>query len=41
MENNGMYGALRIVSYVVLLSMAGSFLYAAYITLTHWTGIGV
>jgi hypothetical protein len=41
MENNGMYGTMRIVSYVVLLAMVGAFVYVAYITLSHWTGIGV
>lgn len=41
MENNGAYGTARIISYVVLLAMAGAFVYVGYITLTHWTGIGV
>lgn len=41
MGSDGIYVSLRIVSYVVLLAMVGAFVYAAYITLSHWTGIGV
>ena len=32
---------IKIVGYVVLAAMAGAMLYAAWISLTHWTGIGV
>ena len=35
------YTPLKIVGYVVLALMAVAILYAGYITLTHWTGIGV
>lgn len=32
---------MKIVGYVVLALMAIAVIYAAYITLTHWAGIGV
>lgn len=41
MHGEGFFAPLRIVSYVVLAAMAGTVLYAAWISLTHWTGIGV
>ena len=36
-----MHGPLRLVSYVIVASMAGAVLYAFYISVTYWTGIGV
>ncbi len=36
-----MHGPLRVVSYVIVASMAGAVLYAVYISVTYWTGIGV
>jgi hypothetical protein len=41
MTANAMYTSLKVVGYVVVLSMIGSLAFAAYISLTHWTGIGV
>ncbi len=32
---------MKIVGYIVLLLMAIAIIYAGYITLTHWAGIGV
>lgn len=36
-----MHGPLKLVSYVIVLLMAAAVLYAAYISVTYWTGIGV
>lgn len=36
-----MHGPLKLVSYVIVLLMALAVLYAAYISVTYWTGIGV
>ena len=36
-----MHGLLKLVSYLIVLLMILSVLYAAYISLTHWSGIGV
>lgn len=33
--------SIRVVSYVVLLLLAAAIGWGAYITLKHWTGIGV
>lgn len=33
--------ACKVISYVVLLSMLGSLAFAGYITVLHWSGIGV
>lgn len=35
------YTPMKIVGYIVLLLMAVAIIYAGYITLTHWAGIGV
>lgn len=35
------YTPVKIVGYVVLVLMAVAIVYAGYITLTHWSGIGV
>lgn len=35
------HGPLKLVSYVIVLLMALAVLYAAYISVTYWTGIGV
>ncbi len=35
------YTPLKIVGFVVLALMAVAVIYSAYITVTHWTGIGV
>lgn len=36
-----MHGALKIFSYVVLLLMAVAMLYAGYISIDNWSGVGV
>jgi hypothetical protein len=36
-----MHGPLKLVSYVIVLLMALSVAYGAYISVTYWTGIGV
>jgi hypothetical protein len=41
MHGEGFYTPLRIVSFIVLVAMVAAALYAAWISLTHWTGIGV
>jgi len=33
--------SLKVLSYVVLLAMLATVVYAAYIAVTHWSGIGV
>lgn len=33
--------SLRVVSHIVLLTMAASIVYAAWITLMYWSGINV
>ena len=35
------YTPMKIVGYVVLALMAIAIIYAGYISLTHWAGIGV
>lgn len=37
----GLYGSLRVLSYAVLLLMLGSMGYAMFISLVHWSEIGV
>lgn len=41
MQQKKFYGPLRIVSYVVLLLMASGIIYAASISILHWSGISV
>jgi hypothetical protein len=41
MEKRGLYGPLRIVSWVVVLAMAAAIGYAGGISVVHWSGIGV
>ncbi len=36
-----MYTSLKVVGYVVVLAMIGTLAFAAYVALTHWSGIGV
>ena len=36
-----MHGPLKLVSYLIVLLMALAVLYAAYIAVTYWSGIGV
>lgn len=36
-----MHGPLRLVSYLIVLLMALAVLYAAYISVKYWSGIGV
>jgi hypothetical protein len=38
---NNSYTPMRILSYVVLLAMFAAIAYTAWITFTHWAGIGV
>jgi hypothetical protein len=41
MTNLGAYASLKVVGYVVIVLMAASIAFAAYIGVTHYTGIGV
>jgi hypothetical protein len=41
MHGKAFYGPVRIVSFVVLLAMLAAVVYAGWISLTHWSGIGV
>ena len=41
MHGEGFFTPVRIVSYVVLAAMIAALAYAAWISLTHWSGIGV
>lgn len=41
MHGESFFTPLRIVSFVVLGAMLAAILYAAWICLTHWSGIGV
>lgn len=41
MHEEGFFTPLKVVSYVVLVAMVAALVYAAWISLTHWTGIGV
>jgi hypothetical protein len=41
MDTPKLYGPLKAVACLVLASMLGAVAYAAYISVTHWTGIGV
>lgn len=41
MTSDAVYGSLKVVGYVVLLTMVGSVAFAGYIVALHWTGIGV
>jgi hypothetical protein len=35
------FAPLRVVSFIVLLGMLASIVYAGWIAVTHWSGIGV
>ncbi|HUG21922.1 hypothetical protein [Piscinibacter sp.] len=41
MDLNSLYGPLKALAIVVLLLMLVALLFAGYISITHWTGIGV
>ena len=41
MDSHSLHGPVKIVSLVVLLLLLASVLYAGYIAVTYWTGIGV
>lgn len=41
MHGKAFYSPVRILSFVVLLAMLAAALYAGWISLTHWSGIGV
>lgn len=41
MQSDSVHTPLKVVALVVLLLMVGAALYAGYIAVTHWTGIGV
>jgi hypothetical protein len=41
MNLSATFSSFKVVGYVVLLAMAAVIIYAAYIALTHWSGIGV
>lgn len=41
MRETALTGPLRILSYVIVLLMAIAVVYAGYITVSYWSGIGV
>ena len=41
MHGESLFTPLRIVSFVVLAAMLAAIAYAGWISLTHWSGIGV
>lgn len=41
MHGEAFFTPLRILSYVVLAAMLVALLYSGWISLTHWSGIGV
>lgn len=41
MHGESYFTPLRIVSYIVLMAMLAAVIYAAWISITHWSGIGV
>jgi len=41
MHGEAFFAPLKVVSYVVLAAMLAALCYAAWISLTHWSGIGV
>jgi hypothetical protein len=41
MQSARFHTPMKMVGYVVLLLMAAAIVWGAYITLTHWAGIGV
>jgi|JRYD01.1.fsa_nt_gb hypothetical protein len=41
MHGESFFTSFRIVSYVVLFAMLAAILYAGWISLAHWSGIGV
>jgi hypothetical protein len=41
MKGESFFTPLKIVSFVVLLAMMAAIAYGAWISLTHWSGIGV
>lgn len=41
MEHSAPHGLLKTVSYIVLLLMVIALAYSAYISVSHWDGIGV
>ena len=41
MNPQSLYGVVRVVSLLILLLLLGSVLYAGYMSVTHWSGIGV
>jgi hypothetical protein len=41
MDPHSLHGPLKVVALVVLLSMLLAVLYAGYMSITHWAGIGV
>jgi hypothetical protein len=41
MDGERLFAPLRIVSFVVLLAMLAAIGYAGWISLAHWSGIGV
>lgn len=36
-----MQGSLKVLSYVVVLAMVAAIVYAAFISIKYWSGIGV
>jgi hypothetical protein len=41
MEQEALYAPVKWVALLILLLMVASLLYAAYVSMAHWTGIGV
>ncbi len=41
MQSTSVHTPLKVVALVVLLLLLGAALFAGYMAITHWTGIGV
>jgi hypothetical protein len=41
MEPNAFYAPVKLVALLILLLMVAALVYAGYISIAHWTGIGV
>jgi hypothetical protein len=41
MKPHAFYAPVKLVALLVILLMAAALVYAAYISVAHWTGIGV
>lgn len=41
MHGRTFFAPLRVVSFIVLFAMLAAIVYAGWISLTHWSGIGI